>query len=45
LLLGVPGLLVIGAGLALLATEFLIVRSQLRWAVTIATAVRTRLMG
>jgi Putative transmembrane protein (PGPGW) len=40
-----PGLLVIGAGLALLASEFPVVRRQLQRAGTIATALRTRLRG
>jgi len=40
-----PGLLVIGAGPALLASEFPVVRRQLQRVATIATAVRIRLRG
>lgn len=40
-----PGLLVIGAGLALLASEFPIVRTQLHRAATIAGALHARLKG
>jgi len=40
-----PGLLVIGAGLTLLAGEFPVVRRQLRRAATIASALRARLRG
>lgn len=45
LVLLAPGLLVIGAGLALLASEFPVVRRQLQRVATIATAVRIRLRG
>jgi len=45
LLLPGPGLLVIGAGLALLASEFPVVCRQLQRVAAIATAVRTRLRG
>jgi Putative transmembrane protein (PGPGW) len=45
LVLLAPGLLVIGAGLALLASEFPVVRRQLQRVATIATAVRIRLKG
>jgi len=40
-----PGLLVMGAGLALLASEFPVVRRQLQRVATIATAMRIRLRG
>jgi hypothetical protein len=40
-----PGLLVIGAGLALLAGEFPVVRKHLQRIATIATTMRTRLRG
>lgn len=40
-----PGLLLVGAGLALLASEFPSVRTQLQRAATIVAAVRARLTG
>jgi hypothetical protein len=40
-----PGLILIAAGVGLLATEFPTVRRQLRRAATIAAAVRRRLIG
>jgi hypothetical protein len=40
-----PGLLLIGAGLALLAGEFPLVRAQLQRAGTIVAALRTHLTG
>lgn len=40
-----PGLLLIGAGLAVLASEFPSVRSQLQRAATIVGAARARLAG